>query len=58
MPQFTHEILWINHLLKEVSVYVAVSAKLGYDNETALHIASNPVCHERTKHIEGEPFYP
>ena len=47
VTQSTCEILWINHLLKEVDMDVASLAKLWCDNQAALHIASNPLYHER-----------
>ncbi|WMV23432.1 hypothetical protein MTR67_016817, partial [Solanum verrucosum] len=52
MAQSTCEILWIHYLLVEIGLNPLSLAKLWCDNQDALHIASNPVYHERTKHIE------
>ncbi|KAK2974296.1 hypothetical protein RJ640_016782 [Escallonia rubra] len=52
MAQSTCEVMWICHLLEEISLKPPLPAKLWCDNQVARHIASNPVYHERTKHIE------
>ena len=52
MAQATCEIIWLQHLLRDLHVAVTCPAKLFCDNKSALHISTNPVFHERTKHIE------
>ena len=51
MANVTNEVIWLVQLLKDFGVS-AGAIKLLCDNQTALHIASNPTFHERTKHID------
>jgi len=51
MANATSEAIWLHNLLCSLHVPI-LSAQLYCDNQAALHIAANPVFHERTKHIE------
>ena len=51
MVQSVCEIVWIHQLLYEISFSITVPTKLWCDNQVALHIASNPLFYERTKHV-------
>ncbi|XP_030945775.1 uncharacterized protein LOC115970250 [Quercus lobata] len=46
------ELCWIRMLLKDFGVFLSDPPVLWCDNVSALAIASNPVFHARTKHIE------
>jgi hypothetical protein len=46
------ELCWIRALLKDLGIYLSQPPLLWCDNVSALAIASNPVFHARTKHIE------
>ncbi|RVW55663.1 Retrovirus-related Pol polyprotein from transposon RE2 [Vitis vinifera] len=52
MALATCELIWLKHVLRELRFGKDEQMKLICDNQAALHIASNPVFHERTKHIE------
>ncbi|RVW27700.1 Retrovirus-related Pol polyprotein from transposon RE2 [Vitis vinifera] len=52
MALATCELIWLRQLLQELRFRKDEQIKLVCENQAALHIASNPVFHERTKHIE------
>ena len=52
MAVTTCELKWLKSLLRSLGVLHSVPMKLFCDSQSTLHIAKNPVFHERTKHIE------
>ena len=52
MTLVTWELIWLKQLLQELRFGKDEQMMLVCDNRAALLIASNPVFHDRTKHIE------
>ena len=52
MAHTTCELKWIKNLLRELHVKFNEPLTMFCDNQAAMHIAKNPLYHERTKHIE------
>ncbi|CAJ2665920.1 unnamed protein product [Trifolium pratense] len=52
LAQATCEGQWLLYLLKDFHISHDSPIVIYCDNQSALHIAANPVFHERTKHIE------
>jgi hypothetical protein len=48
----TCELIWIIFLLRDLKITCHKPPVLYCDSQSAMHIASNPVFHERTKHLE------
>ena len=57
MTLATCELIWLKQLLQELRFGKDKQMTLVCDNQAALHIASNLVFHERTKHIEVDNYF-
>ena len=53
MSTALREIKWIQRLLKDLGAEQTQPTRFFCDSKAAIHIAANPVFHERTKHIES-----
>lgn len=52
MASCSCELTWLRALLQDFNISHPLPALLFCDSKAALHIAANPVFHERTKHID------
>ncbi|XP_019230465.1 PREDICTED: uncharacterized protein LOC109211384 [Nicotiana attenuata] len=52
MSRVVAELAWLVRLLSDLGLSVALPIPILCDNQAAIHIANNPMFHERPKHIE------
>ncbi|XP_022042124.1 uncharacterized mitochondrial protein AtMg00810-like [Helianthus annuus] len=57
MRRVTAELTWLTRLLHEFSIPSILPIPLKCDSQAAIHIAKNPVYHERTRHIELDCYF-
>lgn len=51
------ELTWLHRLLTELAIPNPSTIAVYYDSQSAIHIAHNPMFHERTKHIEVDCYF-
>lgn len=54
MADTTCELKWLKGLLQQFGFHHSLPMRLFCDSQSAIHIAKNPVFHERTKHVEND----
>ena len=54
MAAALRETRWVRRLLKDLGAEQKLPTRFFCDSKAAIHIAANPVFHERTKHIESD----
>ncbi|GJX25912.1 copia protein [Tanacetum coccineum] len=57
MASKTSELVWLKYLLAVLQVPCDKPMELYCDNKSAIHMATNPIFHKRTKHIEIDYHY-
>lgn len=52
MRKVVAELIWLIRFLQDLSIQPSLHVPLLSESKSAIHIARNPVFHERTKHVE------
>lgn len=53
----TAEVMWLSQLLKDLLISIPCPLVLWCDNISAIALASNPIFHARTKHVEVDSHF-
>lgn len=51
------ELYWLKHLLSDLGLHITLPIPVYCDSQAAIHIAKNPVFHERTKQIDVDGHF-